>query len=279
MRFLASASSSFSMFLGMPGSNTRMPTSSSSACGMCTVACLAAIFGIGLVSEVTQPASNIGIASAAAASSLSFMSSPRAESARRLLVVVVFLPEPLLELRIGFLFGGLAQALRDDVVVVADSHLLRPAPPPPVPFLLPSPSDAWDRRSLLPPFGCVACRISDRRSAAGHCRRRRRRLHRQPSPDLRTLRLRFQRCRAHRALWRHAPVLSSVSCRNRRANRRGSFRRPGAVLRKSARQPGPSGDALPDSPPPFRISSRAGFAVAARTARTVARFTRQTGHG
>ena len=50
----------------MPGSNTRMPTSSSSASGMCTVACLAAIFGIGLVSLVTQPPSNIEIASAAA---------------------------------------------------------------------------------------------------------------------------------------------------------------------------------------------------------------------
>ena len=34
-----------------------------------------------------------------------------ARSARGLLVVVVFLPEPLLELRIGFLLGGLAQAL------------------------------------------------------------------------------------------------------------------------------------------------------------------------
>src|SRR5687767_3568358 len=124
MRFLARASSSPSMFFGMPGSKTRMPTSSSSASGMCTVACLASIFGIGLVSAVTQPASTMGSASAAAASSLDFMSSPRANSARRFLVVVVFLPEPFLELGIRFLFGGLAQPLRNDVVVAPAHDLL-----------------------------------------------------------------------------------------------------------------------------------------------------------
>src|SRR6187200_3379262 len=47
------------------------------------------------------------------------------QSARRLLVVVVFLPEPLFEFRIGFLFGGLAQSFRDDVIVAASSNLLR----------------------------------------------------------------------------------------------------------------------------------------------------------
>src|SRR4051812_24982638 len=38
---------------------------------------------------------------------------------RRLFVVVVFLPEAFLELRIGLVFGRLAQSARDDVVVVA----------------------------------------------------------------------------------------------------------------------------------------------------------------
>src|SRR6185436_15815678 len=37
----------------------------------------------------------------------------------RFLVIVVFLPEPFLELRIRFFFGCLAQPARNDVVVVA----------------------------------------------------------------------------------------------------------------------------------------------------------------
>src|SRR6185369_1819769 len=40
-------------------------------------------------------------------------------SMRRLLVVVVFLPETFLELRIRFVLGRLAQTARDDVIVVA----------------------------------------------------------------------------------------------------------------------------------------------------------------
>jgi hypothetical protein len=81
MRFFASASSSSSMFFGMPGSKTRMPTSSSSDSGMWTVACLAAIFGTGRVSLVTQPPSTSDTAASVGASivperSLTLMSSP-----------------------------------------------------------------------------------------------------------------------------------------------------------------------------------------------------------
>src|ERR1044072_2279157 len=121
MRFLASASSLSLMFSGMPGSKTLMPTSSNSASGMCTVACWATTLGIGLVSLVTHPVSASAAASTVPATNLQFMTSPHSlfTSLRRFLVVVVFLPEPLLELRIRFFLGRLAQATRDDVVVVA----------------------------------------------------------------------------------------------------------------------------------------------------------------
>ncbi len=74
---------------------------------------------MGLVSLVTQPESASVAPMTPAASSLKFMTSPHAPSLRRFLVIVVFLPEPLLELRIRLFLGGLAQATRHDVVVAA----------------------------------------------------------------------------------------------------------------------------------------------------------------
>ena len=112
MRFLASASSSsFDVLRECPGRKRECRRRAVRPRGCAPWPAWPRSSGWAWFREVTQPASNIGIASAAAASSLSFMTSPRAQSARRLLVVVVFLPEPLFELRIGFLFGGLAQAL------------------------------------------------------------------------------------------------------------------------------------------------------------------------
>src|SRR4051812_24449578 len=120
MRFLARASSLSLMFSGIPGSNTRTPTSNNSASGMCTVACWATTLGIGLVSLVTQPVSTITAANTVPATNLQFMTSPlfSNRSLRRFLVIVVFLPESLFQLRIRLFLGRLAQAPRDDVVVV-----------------------------------------------------------------------------------------------------------------------------------------------------------------
>src|SRR5689334_17214628 len=121
MRFFASASSLSLMFSGMPGSNTLMPTSSNSASGMWTVACWATTLGIGLVSLVTHPVSASTAAITVPATNLQFMTSPHSLSLllRRSLVIVVFLPEPHLQLRIRCFLGRLAQTARDDVVVVA----------------------------------------------------------------------------------------------------------------------------------------------------------------
>ena len=110
--------------------------------------------------------------------------------------------------------------------------------PAPLPLpLAPSPS-ASGSPSPLPSFDGlpVVPATAGRPSVAGHCRHPSAGVLAGAQPDRRSLRLRSHRCRANRAPWRRAPVLSSVSCRNRRANRRGFFRRPDAVLRRSGRR-------------------------------------------
>ena len=157
-----------------------------------------------------------------------------------------------------------------------------PLPPPP-PAPLPLPVAAGRRHSSTavrcwPPVRRVArgLEVALRPLAAPDRRRLRRRLRRTVAGL--AFAFTFGAAAAHRAPWRRVPVLSSASCRNRRANRRGSFRRPDAVLRMSARHRRD----LPATRCPtrrrLRISTRAaGLAVAARSARTaVTGFTRQT---
>src|SRR6202040_4404322 len=126
-------SSAFSSRLGgIPGSSGCTATSSSSSWGICRSAWTGLSFGSGLDSWTTQPPA----ASSAA--------QPSRASARRLiprilcicsrtvllalgifLVIDVFLPELLLQLRIGLLLRRLPQPARDGIVVASLGDLPR----------------------------------------------------------------------------------------------------------------------------------------------------------
>src|SRR5690606_34889788 len=111
---------------GMPGSKACTPTSRRWSAGMTSLPWRASMRGCGRVSCTTQPVTSTA---ASAATVRRNVKARRCMSASFLLgvlfVVDVFLPELLLQLRIRFLLGGLAQAARDDVVVVAGGNLAR----------------------------------------------------------------------------------------------------------------------------------------------------------
>src|SRR3984893_5788332 len=126
---------------GIPGSNGCTATSSSSSGGICRSACMGLSFGSGLDSWTTQPPAASSAAQPIRASSRriihrtfavnSRIVPPRARayvlllSLGILLVIDVFLPELLLQLRIGLLLRRLPQPARDDIVVAAVGNLTR----------------------------------------------------------------------------------------------------------------------------------------------------------
>src|SRR5690606_8437322 len=125
MRFLASASSSSAMSSGTPGSKVCTTTSSRWSDGITCTACWASTRACGRTSCTTQAGSNVAARAASVRRMPNALRCMSASSLRVLLVVDVFLPELVLQLRIRLRLGGLAQPPGDDVVVVAGRDLAR----------------------------------------------------------------------------------------------------------------------------------------------------------
>src|SRR6202040_4316874 len=126
-------SSAFSSRLGgIPGSSGCTATSSSSSWGICRSAWTGLSFGSGLDSWARQPPAASSAAQPSRASTrrpipriLSICSRTVLLALGILLVIDVFLPELLLQLRIGLLLRPLPQPARDDIVVAAVGNLTR----------------------------------------------------------------------------------------------------------------------------------------------------------
>src|SRR6202045_4972552 len=127
---------------GMPGSNGCTVTSSSSSGGICRSACMGLSFGSGLYSCMTQPPAASSAIQPTATSTCRLAHRNSCISSRIVfphaypyappllplgipLVVDVFLPELLLQLRIGLLLRRLSQPARDHIVVAAVGNLTR----------------------------------------------------------------------------------------------------------------------------------------------------------
>src|ERR1700730_10514665 len=127
---------------GIPGANGCTATSSSSSWGICRSAWTGLSFGSGLDSCTTQPPAASSATQPAAASTRRIAHRNSCISSRIVfpranpyappllplgipLVVDVFLPELLLQLRIGLLLRRLSQPARDHIVVAAVGNLTR----------------------------------------------------------------------------------------------------------------------------------------------------------
>src|SRR6266404_734229 len=130
MRCFSSALSS--RLGGIPGSNGCTATSSSSSWGICRSAWAGLSLGSGLDSWTTQPPAASSAAQPSRASARRLIHRSLSVNSRTLslhdalpILIDVFLPELLLQLRIGLLLRRLPQPARDDIVVAAVGNLTR----------------------------------------------------------------------------------------------------------------------------------------------------------